>query len=147
MAKGFKDDDGKFHPTHKVSKGAMRSSDKEAKGYKTKFDQIKAKELKERKSLSHTENPYRDAIMTNEYDAMDLLRDNIEEISGAWEVQREIQKFIEASDNHKLIDELDSIKVDIDYGVLNFDKLDERLIKIRDELAECTCEECHEAKC
>lgn len=51
MAKGFKDDDGKFHPTeNKVPKGAVRSSDIEAEGYKTNVDQIKAEELKTRKS-------------------------------------------------------------------------------------------------
>lgn len=51
MAKGFKDEDGKFHPTeNKIPKSAVKSSDIRIEGSKTNIDPLKAEELKTKKT-------------------------------------------------------------------------------------------------
>ncbi len=52
MAKGFKDDDGKFHPTEKPKLSGKPNipRDVEREGSTTKVDQLKAEELKQKKT-------------------------------------------------------------------------------------------------
>lgn len=50
MAKGFKDEDGRFHPTeNKVPKGAVTSGDIRIEGSERNIDPLKAEELKAKK--------------------------------------------------------------------------------------------------
>jgi hypothetical protein len=72
LAKGFKDEDGKFHPTRDaVPKGSVKSSDIRIEGSETRIDPQKAEELRSEKSkdlVLHGDNAYwRISIEGNEY--------------------------------------------------------------------------------
>ena len=79
-----------------------------------------------------------------EYNAIDVIIDKIFDNNDIKNTSQIINKAIQDDEfeDQKVIDELNKIVSDFTDGLLNNERLEKRLIKIRDEIVDCDCEQC-----
>lgn len=83
-----------------------------------------------------------------EYNAIDVIIDKIFDNNDIKNTNHIINKAIQDDEfeDQKVIDELNKIVSDFTDGLLNNERLEKRLIEIRDEIVNCDCEQCLENK-